>query len=51
MKVIHRFAKECIGLGLLKALIDFLEFDRLLKTFVDFYRICKCMNEFHKLLF
>ena len=29
----------------------FIEFDRYLKTFIDFYRVCKCMDDIHRLLF
>ena len=40
--------RGCIGLGIL---MIFIEFDIFLKTSIDFCRICKCMYDFHKLLF
>ena len=32
-------------------MITFIEFDRFLKTYIDFCRVCKCIYDFHKLLF
>ena len=29
----------------------FIEFDRSLKTSIDFCKVCKCMNDFHRPLF
>ena len=47
----------CIGLGFLKTfiidflkLMTFIEFDRFLKIFLNFGRVCKFMDDFHKLL-
>ena len=31
-------------------MITFIEFDRFFKTSIDFYRVCKCMDDFHRLL-
>ena len=48
--------RGCIGLGFLMTFIDFfkmmtfIEFDRFLKTSIDFFRVCKCIYDFHKLL-
>ena len=32
-------------------MITFIEFDRFLKIYIDFYKVCKCMDDFQKLLF
>ena len=32
-------------------MMTFIEFDRFLKTSLDFCRVCKCMDDFHRLLF
>ena len=32
-------------------MMAFIEFDRFLKIFIDFCRVCKCMYDFHRLLF
>ena len=32
-------------------MMTFIEFDRFLKTFINFYRVCKCMNDFQRLLY
>ena len=32
-------------------MMTLIEFDRFLKTFIGFCRVCKCMNDFHALLF
>ena len=47
----------CNGLRLLMTFIDFfkmmtfIEFDRFLKTFIDFCIVCKYMYDFHRFLF
>ena len=32
-------------------IMTFIEFDRCLKTSIDFCRVCKCMYDVHRLLF
>ena len=32
-------------------MMTFIELDRFLKTSLDFCRVCKCMDDFHRLLF
>ena len=32
-------------------MMTFIKFDRFLMTFIDFCRVCKCINDFHILLF
>ena len=49
--------RGCIGLGLLLTFIEFfkmmtfIEFDRFLNTLIDFCRVYKFINDFHRLLF
>ena len=48
--------RGCIELGFLKICINFFkwmtfkEFDIFLKTFINFCRVCKFMDDFHRLL-
>ena len=32
-------------------MVTFIEFDIFLKTSINFCRVCKCINDFHKFLF
>ena len=49
---IDSVVKGCIGLGLLVMIIDFfkmmtyIEFHRFLKIFIDFCRVCTCIDDF-----